>query len=186
MGRKRKRGKRTPVPINVFDLLWAMQLEEAPAMECRDASTSINSVVGPLPELNCPVGRHKAWVIALRSEYNDRVSHASSCDWDEDDQVTQGWDEQTGDSDVASTPGQPDTFDLRNRFEQSIDLERPIYRGLIGATWDPSPLKRHSLQETSSRRQSVIEDVDAQWLCRNPPLLHRQSAPDLVRLVATD
>merc|ERR1712228_496820 len=136
---KRKRGKRTlPVPLTwqLFDLLWgAMQLEEAPAVACREASTSVNSVVGPLPELNCPVDRHKAWVRALRSEYNDRVSHASSCDWDEDDQVTQGWDEQTGESDVASTPGQPDTFDLRNRFEQSIDLERPIYRGLIGATW---------------------------------------------------
>mmetsp|Transcript_17062 Transcript_17062/g.28543 ORF Transcript_17062/g.28543 Transcript_17062/m.28543 type:complete len:182 (-) Transcript_17062:218-763(-) len=180
-----------------------MLVDEAlrPQPEVEQNHGVFASISCPLPEQNCAVGRHKAWVRALRSEYNERVSqasscrvsHASSCDWDDDEH---DWPEQTGEpNDIAGASDQPGSFELATSFDQSLLLDQyqehpPIYRALTDvASNSTPPLQRHSAIEgasMSSRRQNLIEDVDALWLCANPPLLQRQSAPDLLRLVQAD
>mmetsp|Transcript_22963 Transcript_22963/g.50241 ORF Transcript_22963/g.50241 Transcript_22963/m.50241 type:complete len:166 (-) Transcript_22963:691-1188(-) len=125
--------------------------------------------------------RHRQWVRALRDEYNHRISRASEeVDFEEESWTSKGGllqnesDEEEGPC-YRSCPC--DATLLADDLKAALDFEdsaRPTYRAVSFASPQGEP--------SGGRRRSAVETVEAEWLFAKPPMLRRQSAPQVPRV----
>merc|ERR1711998_184266 len=126
---------------------------------------------------------HNAWVRALRSENDDRLSRASEASETDESAWIDGQEEmQCG----SFSPMHPS---MLTQSLAMLELDRPVDRGVDrveasgGDFLQPTTCEHGGGEEDlRAARFSAVELAQAQWLAAHPPLLTRQSAPLPFRL----